>query len=135
MAPPEHTNHSGTASVLPPVPTISSSSVHVSHEPAHRVVDDERTDEDEDGDETEKKGKGTDGDELGEDGDEGDGKDWGEDGDQWEDGDQEEDKVWKRDEDQDEEEDTPVVCFGPPKVALASSVNGKIFLFVVFYLI
>ena len=67
VAPPERTNRSGTASVLPPAPTISSSGVHVSHEPACKVVDEEMSDEDEDGDEAEKKGKGTDGDELGED--------------------------------------------------------------------
>ena len=74
MAPPERTNRSGTASVLPPAPTISSSRVRVSREPARRVVDEERSDEDEDGDGAEKKGKGT---ELGEDGDEGEDEDEG----------------------------------------------------------
>ena len=127
MAPPERTNRSGTASVLPPAPTISSSRVHVSREPARRVVDEERSDEDEDGDGAEKKGKGTDGEELGEDGDEGEDEDEGEDGDEGKDGDQDEVGVWNRDEDMGEVEETPVVRFGPPKVAPASSVNGKIF--------
>ena len=35
MAPPEHTACSGTASVLPPAPTVLSSRVHINCEPAH----------------------------------------------------------------------------------------------------
>ena len=35
MAPPEHTARSGTASVLPPAPTVLSSHVRINHKPAH----------------------------------------------------------------------------------------------------
>ena len=38
MAPPERANQSGTASVLPPVPTVSSSRVRINCEPACKAV-------------------------------------------------------------------------------------------------
>ena len=45
MVLPEHTTHLGTASVLPPMPTVLSSCVHVNREPACRGVGGEKGDE------------------------------------------------------------------------------------------
>ena len=116
MAPPERTNRSGTTSILPPAPTVSSSRVRINREPVQRVLDEEKSDEDGDGDEAEKMGKGKDGDDLGEEGDEGEDEDEDEGGD----GDGDEDMDEDGDENMDEEN----------KATLASSVQGKTFIFV-----
>ena len=102
MALPEHTTCLGTASVLPPAPTILSSCVCINHEPACRDVGGER------GDEVEEKDKGRDGNDLDEDGDEGEGG-------EYEDMDEDEEEEMDKDEEIDGEEDVPVVHFGPPK--------------------
>jgi len=129
VAPPEHTNHSGTTYVLPPAPTVSSSCVCINHEPVQRVLDEEKSDEDGDGDEAEKMGKGKDGDDLGEEGDEGEGEGEDEDEDEGGDGDGDEDMDEDGDENMDEEKNSPLVHFGQGKATLASSVEGKIFIF------
>jgi hypothetical protein len=106
VAPPERTTRSGTASVLPPAPTILSSRVRISNrEPARRDLGEEKSDEDGDGYELEKRGKGRDD----SDGDEGEDEDI----------------------DMDEGKDAPILRFGPPKGRRdAASVDGKILIFV-----
>jgi hypothetical protein len=105
VTPSEHAACSGTASVLPPAPTILISHVHTNREPARRETGGEKSGDDgeksyDDGgeDEVEGKGKGQDKGDSDKDGGEGEGRD--------------EDN----DEDMDEEEDAPVVRsgrFGP----------------------
>lgn len=109
MAPPERTTRSGTASVLPPAPTVLSNRVRISNrEPACRDLGGEKSDEDGDGYELEKRGKGRD--DL--DGDEGE--------------DEDDDII-----DMDEGKDAPILRFGPPKGRRdAASVDGKILIFV-----
>jgi len=113
---------------LPPAPTVMSSHVCINCEPIWRVLGEEKSDEDGDGDEAEKMGKGTDGDDLGEEGDEGEGED--EDEDEGGDVDEDEGVDVDEDEDMDEEKNSPLVRFGQGKATLASSVEGKIFIFV-----
>ena len=103
MAPPECTACLGTASVLPPTPTVLSSCVHVNCEPARRGVGGEKGDEVEEKD----KGKGRDGDDSDEVGDEGEGGEYED-----EEKDMDEGKEMDEDEEMDGEEDVPVVRFG-----------------------
>jgi hypothetical protein len=114
VAPPERTARSGTDSVLPPKPTISSSRVRVDREPARNDVGGEEGDEDGDGHKAEEKGKGIDR----------DGDDSDEDGDEWEG----EGESGNEDEDEDmsEGKDAPVMRFGPPKVAKSHSGSGPV---------
>ena len=128
VAPPEHTACSGTASVLPPAPTVLSSLVHVNHEPASvlpptptisssRVhINHEPTNRNETSD-------GGDLDEVGDDS-----------------GDEDKDEGQVTDEDDDMYVDeVPVIHFGPPKgnsgpgqvksATVATRVDGNIFFF------
>ena len=83
------------------MPTVSSSHVHISnHEPAHRDLGAEKCDEDGDGDELEKRGKGRDDDSDGVEGEDEGG---------------EEDEDIDEDMDELEEKDAPILRFGPPK--------------------
>jgi len=52
VAPPERTARSGTASVLPPAPTVSSSRVRVNREPTNRNETSDGGDSDEVGDDS-----------------------------------------------------------------------------------
>lgn len=100
VAPPKRTARSGTDSVLPPKPTLSSSRVRVNREPASARSE---SDEDGDGEEAEEKGKSIDRD--------------GDDSDEIGDEREAEGKSGNEDEDMYEEQDAPVMRFGPPKVA------------------
>ena len=118
MAPPEHTARSGTASVLPPAPTVSSSRIRVNREPARDVS--EKGDED-CCNEAEGKGKGRREDYSDEEGSKGRYHDedyLDEDGDESE-GESGEDEV------ADGEEVPPVMRFGPPKCV--TRIEGDFF--------
>lgn len=60
VAPPERTARSGTDSVLPPKPTVSSSRVRVNREPACSEMGGVDSDEDGNGDKAERRGKNVD---------------------------------------------------------------------------